>query len=115
MHQVANALDEPSTGGTILKNLTMSNLQRYDKAIIVWCRDLEGSPFVEENVTLDKITSFDGVRLLKVYRDTVNNSYSAPIYQFRKQENEISREFIDYLVHDQTTWEIIDVRVFIKD
>ena len=95
----------------------MTTLNQYQKSIIVWCRDLEGSAFIEDNVTLDKITSFPGVRLLKEYKDTVNNCYAAPIYRFRKEGDEYktSRKFIDYMVHDQTTWEIIDIKVFVKE
>jgi hypothetical protein len=120
MHQLANAMDEPSSGGNTYKNLTTTNLMKYDKAIIVWCRDLEGSPFVEENVTLSKVIANPGVELLREYKDTVNNSYSAPIYALRNRsfvtsDNKWTREVIDYLVHDQTTWETIDIRVYIKD
>jgi hypothetical protein len=119
MHQLANAMDEPSSGGNTYKNLTTTNLMKYDKAIIVWCRDLEGSPFVEENVTLSKVIANPGVELLREYKDTVNNSYSAPIYALRNRsfvtsDNKWTREVIDYLVHDQTTWETIDIRVYIK-
>ena len=117
LHQIANAIDEPQTGGEKFKMLNMTTMNKYQKCTIVWCRDLEDSPFVEDNVTLDKITTYPGVKLLKEYKDTVNNGYSAPIYQFRKEGDEFktSRKIIDYMVHDQTTWEIIDVKVFIKE
>jgi len=117
LHQVANAMDEPEIGGEKFKLLNMTTLNNHQKCIIVWCRDLEDSPFVEDNVSLDKITTYPGVQLLKEFKDTVNNCYAAPIYKFRKEgeEHKTSRKFIDYLVHDQTTWEIIDIKVFIKD
>lgn len=116
LHQVANALDEPSTGGKYYQYLTMTNMKKYDKAIIVWSSELEGNAFIDENVTLEKIQSFPDITLLKEYKDLVNNSYSAPIYSWRKEgdEHKISREIIDYMVHDQTTWENIDIRLFIK-
>jgi len=117
LHQVANSLDEPSTGGKYYHYLSMTNINKYDKTVIVWCKDLEGSAFIDENVTLDKITSYPGIRLLKEYKDLVNNSYSAPVYSWRKEGDDykISRDIIDYMVHDQTTWENIDIRVFIKN
>lgn len=117
MHQLANAMDEPSSGGENYKNLTSSNLQKYEKALIVWCKDLEGSPFVEENVSFQKIEAVKNIHLIKEYKDTVNNCTSIPIYKYRKEgdEYEISRGIIDYMVAYQTTWEIIDIKVFLKD
>jgi hypothetical protein len=117
MHQIANAMDEPSSGGETLKTLTASNLAKYDKALIVWCQDLEGSPFVEENVTLQKIEAAKNIKLIKEYKDTVNNCTSIPIYKYRKEGDEYktSRKIIDYIAADQTTWETIYIKVFLKE
>lgn len=118
MHPLANAMDEPQTGGDRFKTLTQSNVEKYNKVLIVWCSYLEGSPFVNENVTLDEITSIHNIKLIKEYKDTVNNCFSSPMYlKYRKEGDEYksSRKFIDYLIADQTTWETIDIRVFLKE
>jgi hypothetical protein len=118
MHQLANAIDEPQTGGERFKTLTQSNVDKYDKALIIWCSYLEGSPFVNENVTLEEITSIPNIKLVREYKDTVNNCFSSPMYsKYRKEGDEYktSRKFIDYLIADQTTWETIDIRVFLKE
>lgn len=116
MHQVANALDESQTGGEKFTLLSQTNLNNTSKALIVWCSYLEGSPFVDDDVTLKEIESIPGIQQVKDYKNTVNNCLSVPVYQFRKDGSEysISREIIDYLVADQTTWENIDIRVFVK-
>lgn len=117
MHQLANALDESQTGGEKFTLLSQSNVNRYDKALIIWCSYLEGSPFVDEDVTLKEIESIPGIRLVKDYKDTVNNCTSVPIYAYRKEGDEYktSRDIIDYLIAEQTTWETIDIRVFLKE
>ncbi len=116
MHQVANALDESQTGGNTFTLLSQTNLDKTPKALIVWCSYLEGSPFVEDDVTLKEIESIPGIKQVKDYKDTVNNCTSIPVYQFRKEgdEHKASRDLIDYLIADQTTWETIDIRVFLK-
>ncbi|MCI0448665.1 MAG: hypothetical protein L0Y79_02625 [Chlorobi bacterium] len=118
MHQLANATDEPQTGGERFKILNQTNVEKYNKSLIVWCSYLEGSPFVNENVTLDEINSIPNIKLVKEYKDTVNNCYSSPMYyKYRKEGDEFksSRKFIDYLTADQTTWETFDIKVFLKE
>jgi hypothetical protein len=118
MHQLANALDESQTGGKKFTLLSQSNVDRSDKALIVWCSYLEGSPFVEDDVTLNEILAIPHIKLVKDYKDTVNNCTSIPIYRkYRKEGDEYktSRDFIDYIIADQTTWETIDIRVFLKE
>ena len=116
MHQVANALDESQTGGKKFTLLSQTNLNNTPKALIVWCSYLEGSPFVDDDVTLKEIESIAGIKQVKDYKDTVNNCLSIPVYRYRKDGDEysISRDFIDYMIADQTTWENIDIRVFLK-
>lgn len=117
MHQLANAMNEPFSGGERFKKLNDSTVQIFDKSIIVWCNYLEESPFVKGNVTLKEIEAIPGIKLVEKYIDTVNNCYSVPIYNFRKEGDEYktSREIIDYLVKDQTSWETLDIRVFLKN
>ncbi len=116
MHQVANALDESQTGGKKFTLLSQTNLNNTPKALIVWCSYLEGSPFVDDDVTLKEIESIAGIKLVRDYKNTVNNCTSVPVYEHRRDGDEysISRDLIDYLVADQTTWENIDIRVFLK-
>lgn len=116
MHQVANALDESQTGGRKFTLLSQTNLDKTPSALIIWCSYLEGSPFVEDDVTLKEIESIPGIKQVKDYKDTVNNCTSIPIYKYRKEGDEYktSRDLIDYLIADQTTWETIDIRVFLK-
>jgi hypothetical protein len=117
MHQLANALDESQTGGEKFTLLSQTNVNKHDKALIVWCSYLEGSPFVDEDVTLKEIENIPGIKLIKDYKATVNNCTSIPLYSHRKEgdEHKTSRDIIDYLIADQTTWETIDIRVFLKE
>ncbi|MFI5212298.1 MAG: hypothetical protein ACHQIH_05400, partial [Ignavibacteria bacterium] len=118
MHQLANALDESQTGGTKFALLSQGNLDKNGKALIVWCSYLEGSPFVEDDVTLNEILAIPGIKPVKDYKDTVNNCMSIPIYfKYRKEGDEYktSRDIIDYIIADQTTWETIDIRVFLNE
>jgi hypothetical protein len=117
MHQLANTMDLPQSGGGNLELLTQTNVDKTTKAIIVWCSYLEGTPFLEENVLLNEIEAIPGIRLIKEYKNTIDNSGAAPVYIFRKEGDEysFSRNLIDYMVADQTAWETIDIRVFVKD
>lgn len=117
LHQLANAMDEPFTGGKTFKKLNEENLNKYGKSIIVWCNYMEGSPFVDGNVTLKDIEQIPDIKLIKEYKDTVNNLTSVPLYGLRKDDsdNEFSREFIDYITGDQTTWETTHIKVFLKE
>jgi hypothetical protein len=116
MHQLANSMDEPQTGGEKFKTLTQSNVGKYNKSLIIWCSYLEGTPFLEENVLLNEIQSIPNIKLIKEYKDTVNNCTSIPVYKYRKEGDEYktSRKFIDYIIGDQTAWETIDIKVFLK-
>jgi hypothetical protein len=117
MHQLANAMDLPQQGGGNLKLLTQSNVNNTSKSVIIWCSYLEGTPFLEENVLLKEIESIPGIKFVKEYKGLVNNCEATPVWKHRKEgdEYEFSREFIDYMVADQTAWETIDIRVFVKD
>jgi hypothetical protein len=118
LHYVANAMDEPASGGKTFQNLTPENMNKYDKAIIVWEKSLETSPFFDgEREPLKMIESNPRIKLIASFTDTVNNCTSIPIYEWRKEDYQSrrSREFIDYLIKDQTTWENIDIRVFVKE
>jgi hypothetical protein len=118
MHQLANALDESQTGGKRYTLLSQTNVNNTHKALIVWCSYLEGSPFVDEDVTLKEIESIPGIKLVKDYKDTVNNCTSIPLYNNHRKEGDeykTSQGFIDYIIGDQTTWENIDIRVFLKE
>lgn len=117
LHQLANAMDEPYTGGKTFQKLNETNLVKYEKSIIVWCNYMEGSPFVDGNVTLKDLEKMPNVKLIKEFKDTVNNLTSIPIYRFRKEgsENEFTREVIDYLAADQTTWETTELKIFLKE
>lgn len=117
MHQLANAMDLPQSGGGSLKLLTQTNVDSTSKAIIIWCSYLEGTPFLEENVLLNEIEAIPGIKLVKTYEGTVNNCEAAPVWKHRRDGDDylISRTFIDYMVADQTTWENIDIRVFVKE
>lgn len=117
MHQLANSMDLPQSGGGNLKLLTQSNVDNTPKSIIVWCSYLEGTPFLEENVLLKEIESIPGIKMVKQYKGVVNNCEYTPIWKYRKEgeEYKLSREFIDYMVADQTTWETNDIRVFVKE
>ncbi|MCX7877713.1 MAG: hypothetical protein N2510_03615 [Ignavibacteria bacterium] len=118
LHQLANSLDEPQTGGKTFRPLTQKNLETYEKAIIVWSHYLEGSPFVEENVLLKELESMPSVELVREYNyDGINNCLSIPLYKYRKEgeEYKCSREFIDYMIADQTSWEEINIKVFRKN
>jgi hypothetical protein len=120
LHYIANSMDEPASGGKDFKNLTIDNLNKYDKSVIVWEKSLETTPFGDEKDKAASLSSFESrpdVKLVETIKDTVNNCVSAPIWKYRKEdyESKKSRDFIDYLLKDQTTWETIEVRVYVKN
>jgi hypothetical protein len=116
LHQLANALDEPQTGGRRFKTLSEDNVRNHEKAIIVWCHYLEGSPFVEQNLSLKEIESIENVKLIREYQqEAIDNCMSIPLYRLRQNtESESIREFIDYMIADQTSWEEINIKIFQK-
>src|SRR5260221_9769629 len=98
--------------------MTPENLKKYDKAIIVWESSLETSPFFEgERAPLKQIESNPRIKLIETFTDTVNNCTSIPLYSFRKDtyEARYSRELIDWMIKDQTTWEQVYIKVFVKE
>jgi len=115
LYQVANAMDEADLGGKMFKQLTMSNLNKYDKVLIVWSKELEGSPFVNETVTLDKLEKYKGVKLLSTITVKVNRNGDIPIYKHYDWHNKFRRYLIDYMVVDQYSWENFQLKVFVKE
>jgi len=115
LHQIANSLDEPASGGDTYKTLTKTNLEKYKKAIIVWEKSLEGSPFVEENVMLNDILELENIRLLDSIRTTVSHDIDFPVFRFRTPEKSFLNDKIDYFIADQNCWEEIKIKIFIKD
>ncbi len=115
LYQVANAMDEADLGGKMFKQLTMSNLNKYDKVLIVWSKELEGSPFVKETVTLDKLEKYHGVKLLNTITVKVNRNDDIPIYIHYDWNNKFRRYLIDYMVVDQYSWENFQLKVFVKE
>lgn len=115
LYQVANAMDEPVEGGHKFEQLTMSNLDKNPKAIIVWSRELEGSPFVPETVTLDKLEKRNDVKLLFTITEKVNRNGDIPIYKYYDWNDKFRRDLIEYLVFDQYSWENFQIKVFVKE
>lgn len=118
LHYVANSLDQPASGGDHFQNLTPENIQKYDKAVIVWEKSLETSPFFEgEREPLKNLESNPRIKLVESFTDTVNNCTSIPLYKYRSDDLEFrkTRDLIDYMIENQTTWENIDIKVFVKE
>jgi len=115
LHYLANILDEPASGGRNYCKLTPENLTDCEKPLVVWVRELEGSPFVEGNVTLSDIKAIRGMKLVMEFTDTVNHNPDVPFSIFRDETSWVSRKVFDYLTHDQFCWETFDIKVFVKD
>jgi hypothetical protein len=115
LHQLANAMDEADIGGVKFQKLTIDNLNRYDKALIVWSRELEGSPFTEGNVTFDMLVKRNDIKLLETLSGRVNRNDDIPIYKHYDWNNKFRRDLIEYLVTDQYTWEDYQLKVFVKE
>jgi hypothetical protein len=108
-------MDEAASGEKNFQKLTVSNLNKYDKALIVWDRDLESSPFVDENVTLNKIKENQKTKFLFERIDTVDHDHDVPLHSFYKYESEFRRKAYEYLTHDQYCWENFEIKVFVKN
>lgn len=116
LHFIANALDEPKTGGEIYKELTKANLEKYDKAIIVFLKELENDPFVGETTKLIVIESMPNVRLLYTEKKKVNRNGDVPVFRYYYDgAPEYMKDIIKYMTNDQFTWEDYEMYVFIKN
>lgn len=115
IHYVANALDEPKTGGDIFKELTKSNLEKYDKCIIAFLKELENDPFVGETLKLKDIENTPNIKLLYIKKEKVNRNYDVPVnYFIYDWSHDYIKTIINYLISDQYTWEDFELRVYIK-
>jgi len=115
LFQLANSMDEADIGGKMFQHLNKSSLERYDKELIVWSRELEGSPFVDETVTLDKLKKYPNVRLLSTITERVNRNSDIPIFKYYDWNNKFRRDLIEYLTYDQYSWEDFQIKIFIKE
>ena len=115
LHYIANSMDKAASGEDNFQILTTSNLNKYHKALIIWDSDLEGSPFVEETVTLDKLEKLPDVKLIITKIDTVDHRPDIPIYRFYNYDSKIRREAFKYLTNNQYCWENFELKVFLKN
>ena len=115
LFQLANSMDEADIGGKMFQHLTKSNLEKYNKELIVWSRELEGSPFVDETVTLDKLKQYPNVKLLSTITERVNRNSDIPIYKYYDWNKKFRRDLIEYLTYDQYSWEDFQIKIFVKD
>lgn len=115
LYQIANALDEPSSGGKIYKSLTRKNLTEYHKALIVWESSLDGSPFTQESLTRKDIENLPAVRLVDSINVVINHNYDFPIYPLKEHSPEFIQKILDYFMKEQNCWENIFLRIYIKD
>ena len=115
LYQIANALDEPSSGGKIYKPLTKKNLSDYNKALIIWESSLDGSPFTQESLTRKDIENLPAIRLIDSINVIINHNYDFPIYSLRELSPEFVKEILDYFMKEQNCWENIFIKVYLKD
>ena len=99
----------------MFQHLTKSNLEKYNKELIVWSRELEGSPFVDETVTLDKLKQYPNVKLLSTITERVNRNSDIPIYKYYDWNKKFRSDLIEYLTYDQYSWEDFQIKIFVKD
>lgn len=115
MHQLANALDESAAGDKTYKMMTKKNIEAFQKSIIVWESSLEGSPFVEDNVTLKYIESLSNVKLLDSVNVTIDHNWDYPIFYFYPQAPDYVKRFMEYMIAEQNCWEVIRIKTFIRN
>ncbi len=115
LHYIANSMDKAASGEDNFNTLTMSNLKKNNKALIIWDNELETSPFVEENVTLKKIESIPDIKLLFSKIDTIDHGYDIPLHRFYNYDVQFRRKAYEYLTHDQYCWENFELKVFVKN
>ena len=115
LHQLANSMDEADIGGKLFQHLTKSNLEKYDKELIIWSRELEGSPFVDETVTLDRLKKYPKVKLLATVTEIANRNSDIPIYRYYDWNKKFRRDLIEYLTYDQYSWEDFQIKIFVKE
>lgn len=115
LHQIANALDEPSSGGKIYKPLTKKNLEEHQKALIIWESSLDGSPFTQESLTRKDIENLPGVRVIDSINVVINHNYDFPIYHLKERSPEFIQEIFNYYMKEQNCWENIFLKVYLKN
>jgi len=115
LHYVANSMDEAASGSGNFYNLTQGNLQKFNREIIIWDRELETSPFVDENLKLKKIEENPNIKLLFSETDTICHDPDIPIHKFYEYNDEFRRKAYEYLTHDQYCWENFEIRVYLKN
>lgn len=111
----ANVLDEPATGAVKYNPLTLPRLNGTGKALVIWARELEKSPYVKENVTLEQIEKSPGTKLIGTFSGIVNHKYDIPVCIFRDENSKFSRKLFDYLTFNQSFWENFEIRVYEKN
>ncbi|MBN1632576.1 MAG: hypothetical protein JW917_00245 [Ignavibacteria bacterium] len=115
MHQVATAMNEPATGKTYFQTMKKSNILENEKAIIVWEKYLESSPFTEEMIPLRFIESLPNIKLIDSVNVLIDHDTDYPMYNILYGKCERLNKAIKYFISEQNTWEDLKVKVFIKD
>jgi hypothetical protein len=115
IHQIANAMEEPATGNDKFRTMSRENIEKYPKAIIVWEKYLETSPFGGEPVFLKYIEELPNVRLLDSVNTLTVRDDDTPLYKIFNGYNALLDNTIQYFISEQNTWEHLVVKIYIKD
>lgn len=115
IHQIANAMGEPAPGGKKFLTMSRNNIEFIDKAIIVWEKYLETSPFGGEPVLLKYIESQPNIRLLDSVNTLTIRDDDTPMFKIFSGHIGWLDNIIQYFISEQNTWEHLVVKIYIKD
>jgi len=115
IHQIANAMNESAAGNDRFMTMSRENIEKSQKALIVWEKYLEASPFGGEPVLLKYIESQPDVRLLDSVNTLVIRDNDTPMFRFLSGYNIWLDNVIQYFISEQNTWEHLVAKIFIKN
>ena len=115
LHYIANSLDEAKDWSKNSDYLTKENLDKYSKALILWVKELEDTPFGVPSVKLKELEADTSkIKLIYQYAENVNHNPDLPVYRFYDNAPDNIKWLINYLIMDQYTWEDVNVKLYVK-
>jgi hypothetical protein len=115
IHQIATAMGEPATGGKYFRTMSKYNIELNNKAIIVWEKYLESSPFGGEPILLKYIEGLPGVRLLDSVNTLTIRDSDTPMYNLLNGHYKWLDNLDQYFISEQNTWEHLQTKIFVKE
>jgi len=114
LYQIAITLDMPYMDYDYFHKMRKSTLHNLDKAIIVWEKSLDGTPFTDSDLMLRDIEADSNVRLIDSIKVFIDHKYDIPIFKLKDNFNHTWQPIMEYLTSEQYSDEDLYLKVFIK-